>query len=103
MGSTQSTWGIKIPRERERGATAMKITLVNFIIATVIIVTIVKAGPMRVQIELTPMSENSGPKTQASGAYRSGACSSKGQACRLPKDCCSNDCRNMSLGVMQCE
>merc|ERR1712168_664084 len=94
-------------QERERGATAMKITLVNFIIATVIIITMVKAGPLRVQIELTPMSGpkqdlNSGPKTQASGAYR--LCAGKGQTCTSAAQCCSKSCvpRGISSFTMQC-
>ena len=77
---------IQIPRERR--AKAMKLTLVNFIIATVTITTMVKAGPLKEVFQISPASD----PIQLSGADRL-SCTPQGAACyslahAAPSKCC---------------
>merc|ERR1711936_1434317 len=68
--------------QRERGAKAMKHTLVNLIIGTAIIINMVKAGPMKakveVQVQLSPISN----------PIQEDDCIDFGRSCNMRPDAC---------------
>merc|ERR1711990_1243409 len=89
-------------RERERGAKAMKLTLVNFIIATVIIITMVEAGPLKEVLQISPISD----PIQNSGADRSSAnpdCKPRWAICTEDSQCCSGRCESDEWQYIACK
>merc|ERR1711990_1223342 len=86
---------------RERGVKAMKLPLVTFIFATVIIITMVKAGPIEFKVQLLPTSDQN---QKGAGAYRSTAsrnCEPRMSECYGYSDrrCCGR-CQGAWNGMM---
>ena len=97
-------------QERERRAKAMKLTLVNFIIATVIITTMVKAGPLKEVFQISPASDPiqlSGADRQSKPVFliKNGECKPTGDICHTNKECCFPACapRSHLYSTMFCQ